>query len=194
MNRNFFCGTRPLVVTDERQARIFECFKGRRYVGFFAFLAVFTVYCATPGRALADEDEYSLYAQPSAGHWGANASDTRMGLALGAQLGLSPAANAVLEFGSSMNSDGSQASTGLQFGLSYGLDTFRVIPFIQILAGLEYQMASFTPSLSIGLGADYLINPSLSVGLNFRATPIDGLDISGIRHQLGLRISWHREL
>ena len=149
----------------------------------------------TASKALAGEDEMTLYLQPSAGLWLAEAVDARWGGRLGANIGLSPSLSLAIEAGGNTGSLAPAANFDLQGGLVMALDLFRTVPFLEVLTGVEYGVGRFTPLLTFGLGAEYLITPSWSIGLLGRIPLLQGAPSTpALRPQLGLRLGWRHDL
>jgi len=78
-------------------------------------------------------------------------------------------------------------------GLVAALDVFQVVPYIEATAGVVGGPEGVHPTVRLGLGADYLLTPSLSVGAVARYRPLPEEDIaqSGISAQL--RLAWRLE-
>ena len=188
MNRNFFCDSRFLPRGWSHQLS----FHTPRFL--LIALSVFAFSTAWDnGTAHADDDEYSLYMAPSAAQWGSDASNLRPGLALGAIRGLSPSSNFVFELAHHLDIDGSNSVSELNLGLSFALDTFRLIHSVEGLISAELYQGALTPALALGLNLDYLLTPEVSVGLSARVKPLDGIS-GGLRRFLSVRISWRSEL
>lgn len=71
-------------------------------------------------------------------------------------------------------------------GLVYALDVFAAIPFLEAQGGLIWGEEDLQPTARLGLGLDYLVTRTVSVGLVGRVTPIgeplgDGLFSGHIR-------------
>jgi hypothetical protein len=79
-------------------------------------------------------------------------------------------------------------------GLVAALDVFRVVPYLEGMAGVVGARGSVHPTIRLGLGADYLVTPELSLGavLRYRPLPEDDLAQAAVTAQvrLGWRLEW----
>lgn len=78
-------------------------------------------------------------------------------------------------------------------GLVAALDVFRVVPYLEAMGGVVGGPEGVHPTLRLGLGADYLLTPSLSLGAvaRYRPLPEDDIAASGLSAQL--RLAWRLE-
>lgn len=78
-------------------------------------------------------------------------------------------------------------------GLVVALDVLRTVPFLEAAGGLDLLDGTPAPLLRVGVGADYLVSPSFSVGGVVRYRPLFGVESERLL-TLDLRLSWRSEL
>ncbi len=78
-------------------------------------------------------------------------------------------------------------------GVVASLDVLRTIPFVEAMIGIVGEGSQLDPSLRVGVGADYLINPSWSIGGLVRFRPLTGALGRNILN-VGLRVTYRIEL
>lgn len=74
-------------------------------------------------------------------------------------------------------------------GIVAALDVFRTIPFLEAQIGMVTSSDVLSPTVRIGLGADYFVSRTLSVGLVARVRPVRE-DIGGTLLTASLRLAW----
>jgi len=143
--------------------------------------------------ARAEEDELLFHLEPA---WALarTGEDTRHGAGgeLSASLGLSSSGWVHFSAGGFHFFDGPTVFEALS-GVVAALDVLRTIPFIEVLGGLEVVDGAVSPLVRLGVGADYLITPEISMGAALRFRPLTGSEL----HRpisAGLRLSWRLEI
>ena len=150
--------------------------------------------CFQSARVKADDDEFSIYVQPSAQRIEEDSSATLLASTqLGLNLGLSDSADFVMEAGLEWPRRTSGPSYGLQLGLRVKYDIFRVVPFAEALLGFDY-IDQLNPSLRLGLGAEYLYSTKYRFALVARIQPWTAKRNLGLPPSIGFRASWYFEL
>ena len=155
--------------------------------------AVLFLSITLPSTALAAEDELVLGLEPGYALLTTSEGSKHGGTVnLSAWLGITETlALAVTAGGSSGFSERDTIYEALG-GVILALDVFRVIPYGEALVGAFLTKDALAPSYRLGVGADYLISPSLAIGLvaRYRGLP-DALGGDGVftaQIRLALRI------
>ncbi|MCK6548204.1 hypothetical protein L6R52_20310 [Myxococcota bacterium] len=146
-----------------------------------------------PRPAAAAEEELVLALEPG---WAlTSAADARHGASadLSAWLGVTEVLWLSASAGAHhLPADPSQSLWELYAGLVAALDVLRTIPFFEAQLGVTADGGTLAPGIRVGLGADYLISPTVSVGAVVRwRTLADELGADGLltaQVRLALRI------
>ena len=150
--------------------------------------------CFQTADVQADDDEFSIYIQGSAQRIEEDSSDTRIASTqLGLNIGLSDSADFALEAGLEWPRGTSEPSYGLQLGLRFKYDIFRVVPFAEALLGFDYT-DQLNPGLRLGLGAEYFYSTKFRFALVTRIQPWTAKRNLGLQPSIGFRASWCFEL
>lgn len=79
-------------------------------------------------------------------------------------------------------------------GIALAFDVFRIIPYGEAMIGALFSNGEIAPSLRFAIGADYLISPSLAVGLVARYRPLPDVIGGDALVTAGLRLALRYEL
>lgn len=159
-----------------------------------AILAVLTV--SAPAIAGAAEDELVIAVEP--GYAGVTAEDTDQhgfGGAGSVWLGLSDELWLAGSVGAGHARGGEMKDPTTFFevfgGLTVALDVFRTIPFLEAQIGMVATDDSLSPTFRVGLGADYFVTRTISLGLVGRIRPTDdaiGGSVLTVAGRLAIRL------
>lgn len=131
-----------------------------------------------PAFAQADDGEWVLGIEPQVGLFHGAAEDAAVQPGIGGQLsfwiGLSDAAWLFVAGGAEVSLDGGPTIGEGIAGAVAALDVLRTIPFIELGAGADVIGGELAPLLRLGVGADYLLTPDLSLGAVARYRPLFG--------------------
>ncbi len=136
---------------------------------------------SAPAPALADEGEWVLALEPDFGAF-TGAIDGGRGTAIGFGgqaafwLGLTTATWLFVDGGAHQALSGGPLIGETAGGVVVALDVLRTIPFAEIGLGADIRGERVEPVLRLGLGADFLVNKSFSIGLVGRYRPVFGSD------------------
>ena len=79
-------------------------------------------------------------------------------------------------------------------GVVLALDVFRVVPYLEVLGGVVGAQKQLFPTVRLGFGLDYLIDPEWAVGVVARVRPLPERDIAtsvvGASLRLSYRFGW----
>lgn len=150
---------------------------------------------ALPSAAWADAGEWLLLAEPTLDVYrgpvdGQDTAAVGGGGSAAAWLGLSTAAWLFVSAGATVHSQGAPAIGEALGGFALALDVLRAIPFVEVGLGATLARGEPLPVLRLGLGLDYLVSPSLFVGLAARYRPVFGAgseDLWTIALRIGAR-------
>jgi hypothetical protein len=130
-----------------------------------------------PCPALADEGEWVLALEPEVGVFDpSGGGDNELGAGGQATfwIGLSPASWLFASTGAEVSlTEGPEIGEAV-VGAVAALDVLRTIPFLEAGGGLSLVRGEVMPLLRLGLGADYLVSPTFSVGAVVRYRPFFG--------------------
>ncbi|MCC7385455.1 MAG: hypothetical protein IT384_26635 [Deltaproteobacteria bacterium] len=133
-----------------------------------------------PSAAVADDDEWLLALEPGLGLFSAADPAVALRAGLGGEaslwLGVDEAAWIFLSGGAEQSLGDGPAIGEAAAGLALAIDVLRTIPFLEVAGGLGWHSGDLAPLLRLGLGADYLLSPSFSVGGVVRYRPFYGVE------------------
>ena len=165
----------------------------RRRAASVASGVIWATLAAVAGPAQADSGEWALILEPAIGLYRPTGGDAQLGAGgdVAAWLGLTTAASLFVSVGGAWVSDGPPIGEALG-GVALALDVLRTIPFLEVGLGAALVDTEVVPALRLGLGADYLLSPRLSIGGVARYRPAFG---RGEEDWLtfSLRLGWRGE-
>ena len=148
---------------------------------------------ALPTSASAADDEWILALEPAWGLYDAQETHHGVGGQLSGWLGVTDAVWAFASVGGLYLPGAEDPVLEAGGGVVLALDVYRTIPFIEVAAGLNVLGDRYAPLLRLGVGADYLVTPSVSLGAVVRYRPLFGtLEREGLV-SVGVRLGWRGE-
>ena len=78
-------------------------------------------------------------------------------------------------------------------GIVAALDVFRVVPYVEAMAGIVGGPSGLHPTARLGVGADYLLTPELSLGAVLRYRPLPAEDLADAAVTAQARLAWRLE-
>lgn len=166
--------------------------KARSAVFFLCIIGVGTPASAAPDELIvAVEPGYERRVQPDGGQDGVGGS-------LSAWLGLTDSlwlmGSAGL-FGVVRGDEGDDDPVRYEVmgGIVGALDVFRIVPFVELGAGVVGVKSQVLPTVRLGAGLDYLLNPQWAVGAVLRYRPLPEEDLAQAAISAQLRLSFRFE-
>lgn len=168
---------------------------GRRY-GLASAALVLSPSLLSEGVAAAGEDELVLALEPAYAVLTRDGSTHGGGAEASVWIGLTEALWLTAS-GGILGFDRGQDLPDLLYegagGIVAALDVLRTIPFVEAAVAALASEDAIVPSVRVGLGADYLVSPALSIGAVIRYRPLADELRSDSLFTLHLRVSWRLE-